>query len=368
MNTIKIGEKLVGENQPCFIVAEAGVNHNGSLELAKRLVDVATEAGADAVKFQLLTAKGLYVQDAGKFITEWGKEVDIFDIWKKTEVPDAWIPELVAYCQEKEIIFFSSVFEERAVDVLNPYVNAFKIGSSETTHIPLLKKVARTGRSVVFAIGEAEIDEVKEAVSTIREESNNDIAIMHCVAKYPTPLELANVQAVAALKGMFPDIVVGYSDHSLDPTQVPMAGRVKGAKILKKHFIISRGLEGIDHTRSLEPQELKQMVQAIRRAEEKVNAGKVPELSINPAIWGDGAIKLTEEQKMLLQFVRRKIFAMKDISQGEPFNEKNIAVLRPGNRKSENSLHPRDYFKLLRGRASRNISALEIISENDFEL
>lgn len=374
MKTIKIGAKEVGEDNPCFIIAEAGVNHNGSLELAKKLVDVAADAGADAIKFQLLTAKGLYVQDAGKFKNEWGEELDIYEIWKKTEVPDFWIPQLVRYCEEKNIIFFSSAFEERALDVLNPYVDAYKIGSSETSHIPLLKKAARTGKSVVFAIGGAELSEVHEAVEAIREEGNNNIAIMHCIAKYPTPLEYANVNALNTLKKEFPGLVLGYSDHSLDPVQVPMAAVYKGAKIFEKHFTLSRKMEGIDHKMSLEPSELKQMVKAIRDIEKKMQGKKEvlveepsKEIIVDPVVWGDGSIHLTEEQRDLLKFVRRKIFAMKPIKAGETFTSENLAVLRPGNRDTEKGLHPREYLKILGSRSTKDIAPLNLIEDSCVE-
>lgn len=363
MSQIRIGNKLVGDNYPCFIIAEAGVNHNGDLEIAKKLVDVAVEAGCDAVKFQLLTAKGLYVQDAGNFTTEWGKEMDIYEVWKKTEVPNDWIPKLVEYCKEKNIVFFSSAFEERAVNLLNPFVNAFKVGSSETTHIPLLKTMARTGKSVVFSVGGAELEEIDEAVQAIKEENNENIAILHCVAKYPTPLEYANVNAVRTLKNRFPKFVVGYSDHSMDPEKVPVAAVLQGAKIIEKHFTLSRDMEGIDHTMSLEPDELKQMVKAIRDTEEKIKQNL--DVKINSKVLGDGVVKLTEEQEGLLKFVRRKIFAMKDFEEGDIFQENNIAVLRPGNRDTQEGLHPREYYNLIGKKVVRPIKKLELITKND---
>jgi len=364
MTIIRIGNKQVGTNQPCFIIAEAGVNHNGDFEMAKKLVDVAVKAGADAIKFQLLTAKGLYVEDAGKFKTEWGEEMDIFEVWKKTEIPDAWISKLVEYCKEKNIIFFSSVFEERAIDVLNPYVDAFKIGSSEVTHIPLLKKAAKTSKSMIFSVGGAKMSEVEEAVVSIKEEGNNNIAIMYCIAKYPTPLQHANTNAILTLKRRFPELVIGYSDHSMDPIKVPVAAILQGAKIFEKHFTLSRNLEGIDHTMSLEPIELKQMIRAIRDTEKKMQLGE--EVSIDPKVFGDSRVRLTDEQKDLMSFVRRKIFVVKDIKEGEEFSEKNIRTLRPGNRESSNGLHPREYFNLIGKKATKDINALDLVREDHF--
>jgi sialic acid synthase SpsE len=367
MTTIKIGNRLVGEDQPCFIIAEAGVNHNGELDLAKKLVDVAVEAGVDAVKFQVLTAKGLYVKNAGTFTTDWGEEHDIYEVWKKVEVPDSWIPELAEYCKSKNIIFFLSVFDEKVVDSLNNHLGLYKVASSETTHIPLLKKIAKTGKPVIFSIGGAEMSEVEEAVSSISEEGNNNIAVMQCVAQYPMPLDQANVNVVSTLKQRFPNVVVGYSDHSMDPVTVPVAAVVKGAKMIEKHFTLSREMEGIDHKMSLEPHELKQMVGAIRDAEYRLKQGENLESKINPSVLGDGEVKLTEEQRGLLSFVRRKIFAVKDVKAGETFTVDNIVALRPGNRDSTGGLHPREYFNLLGKKAKMNLPALALVKEEHLE-
>ena len=367
MNFIKIGKKTVGANQPCFIIAEAGVNHNGSLDTAKKLVDVAVDAGADAVKFQLLKAKGLYVEDAGEFITEWGQKYDIYGVWKKNEIPNFWMPELKEYCKSKNIIFFSSVFDEESVEIIHDYVDAIKIGSSEITHLPLLRKVARTGKAVIFSIGGAELNEVEEAISTINSEGNYNLAVMFCVAKYPTPLEFANVNALKTLKEKFPNIVIGYSDHSLNQIQVPVASIVNGAKIIEKHFTLNREMEGIDHKMSLEPIELKEMVTQIRNTEEKYNKGIALGIDIDSSLWGDGEIKLTNEQKKLLQFVRRKIFAIKEITVGEEFSMRNLAVLRPGNRGGEEGLHPRELFNILGKKSLKSISPLDIIKSNYFD-
>ena len=360
MNVFKIGNKLIGEGHPCFIIAEAGVNHNGNLEMAKALVDVAVAAGADAFKIQLLTAKGLYVEDAGKFKTDTGVEGDIYEIWKNSEVPESWFPELKSYCEEKGIIFFSSVFEESLVEILDKYTYLHKIGSSETTHVPLLKSVARTGKPVLLAIGGATMEEVEEAVQTIMDEGNEKVAILHCVQQYPTPLNNANVLAIKTLKEKFPNLIVGYSDHSMDPSAVPVASIALGAKIIEKHFTLSRHLKGIDHRMSLEPDELKKLVFDIREAEKKFNNNE--SILIDHKLLGDGNIVLTPEQTQTLKFVRRKIFAKENIKKGEVFSKENLLVVRPGNRDVTGGLHPREYEKIIGKRSSKDIQRLDLIT------
>lgn len=371
MPSITVNNRSIGTNHPCFIIAEAGVNHNGDITLAKKMIAAAAQAGVDAVKFQYIHADRLYVKDAGIFRNRWDEEMDIYKVWKSTEMPPSWLPELSAYCRENKVLFFTSVFNEASVDEVDPQVSLYKIGSSELTHIPLLQKVARTRKLIIFSIGGAELDEVREAVQAIKAEGNDKIGILYCVVTYPAPLEEANVRAVKTLQQQFPDLLIGYSDHSLDPEQVPAAAVYQGAKIIEKHFTLSRDLEGIDHKMSLEPSELKAMVEAIRTTEQDMALGREPRIALNDRVWGEGDIKLTAGQKDLIKFVRRKIFTVKDIAAGERFTTENSAVLRPGNRtnasevRSNALLHPREYCKVLHSTARRNIPALSILHEED---
>jgi sialic acid synthase SpsE len=365
MATFRIGNRLVGKDQPCFIIAEAGVNHNGDLATAKKLIDAAADAKVDAVKFQILTAKGLYVKNAGTFTREWGEMHDIYEVWKKTEVPDFWIPELVAHCKQRGVIFFSSVFDEATVDLLDPFVDVYKIASSETSHIPLLQKVARTGKPVLFSIGGATMDEVQEAFAVLRAEGNEQIAILQCVQKYPTPLVNANVTALRTLQYTFPRAVLGYSDHSIKPGEIPGAAVLFGASIIEKHYTLSRGMEGIDHKMSLEPSELKEMVTSIRETERKMQSHQT--LSINPAVLGHGHVQLEDDCKDMMTFLRRTLFAMRDIAPGEAFTSENVAVLRPGNRDVKGGLHPREYNLVLRKHASCSINKHDLITRIHFD-
>jgi len=361
----KAGNKVIGDHHPCFIIAEAGVNHNGSIELAKKLIDVAAAAGVDAVKFQVLTAKGLYVQDAGRVVTDTGDDIDIYKVWEKVEMPASWIPELKKYCEQKKVLFFSSAFDEHSVEMLDPYVELYKIASSELTHIPLLKKVARTGKPIIISLGGAKLEEIEEAVKAIFEEGNTSVVLLHCVLKYPTPLHLANVSAVRTIKEKFPSVLVGYSDHSLEPADVPAAAVALGANVIEKHFTLSRAMQGIDHKMSLQPDELWEMVQGIREMEQKIN-GAI-KIDISPELVGNGDFYIAEDTQKIRSFVRRTIFAMKPIQKGEKFTSDNIAVLRPGNRNTTNALHPREYFQVIGQQATENIQALSVITQEIME-
>ncbi|HLC96353.1 MAG TPA: N-acetylneuraminate synthase family protein [Candidatus Nanoarchaeia archaeon] len=357
----QVGSRTVGGANPCFIVAEAGVNHNGDLSLAKQLIEAAAKAKVDAVKFQLLKADSLYVKDAGTWKTDFNEEFDIHGVWKKTEMPLSWISELKEYADEKNLIFFSSVFDEQGADFINPYVGIYKIASSELSHIPLLKHVAKKKKPIIISIGGATMAEVQEAITVVKETGNNAIALLYCVPIYPTPLDKANVKALETLRKKFPDIVVGYSDHSLDPVAVPRAAISYGAKIIEKHFTLSKAMLGIDHKMSLEPKELNAMVSEIRKAEADLTHGT---LVINSKAIGDGIIHPGDAK---MSFLRRKIFAIQTILKGQQLTKNNIAVLRPGNRDVTNGLHPSQFEALLGKKASRDISALKVMTKEDVE-
>jgi len=365
MASFSIDSRMVGDGYPCFIIAEVGVNHNNNLETAKKMIDAAAKAGVDAVKFQLLTADGLYIKDAGSVVTDTGMNVDAYKIWKDVEMPISWIPELREYCNKRKVIFFSSVFEDKGIDELQPYVDVYKIASSELTHIPLLTKAARTGKPVIVSVGAGIMNEVDEAVKTVKN-AGGSISLLYCVQKYPTPLEMANVTAVQTLKKRFPDVVIGYSDHSLqpDPAIVPVAAVAYGARIIEKHFTLSRQMEGIDQKMSMEPNEFRDMVTRIREAERKLSAGE--KIHIDDAVRGNGILEKTQANEKVRAFVHRSIFASTAIKKGETFTQQNLLVVRPGNRDVKEGLHPRDYFSILGKKATCNIQEKAIIKKGYF--
>ncbi len=205
---IIIGKTKVGGNNPCFIVAEIGINFDGKYEQALSLIDVAKKASCNAVKFQLFKAGKMYTKNAGNFQIANGSQRDIIKIVKEGELPPEWIPKLKKYANDKGLEFFSTVCDEEGADILESYgVDAFKIASYEITHIPLLRHIAKKKKPIIFSSGGATLSEIKEALKVFQEEGNSEIALMHCIAKYPAPLEILNLKVIRSLRLNFPDLV-----------------------------------------------------------------------------------------------------------------------------------------------------------------
>lgn len=348
MNRIKIDNKSVGKDDPVYIVAEAGSNHNGNLEQALRLIDVATEAGADAVKFQNFKAARMYPKSAGE--SDYLKvNKSIYSIIEQMEMPDAWLPQLSGYCSEKGIEFISSPFDEESADLLAPYLNVFKIASYEMTHTPLLRHIARLNKPLIVSTGTATLDEVMKAVKVIVEEGNEQIILLQCTASYPTPPEAINARALVALREAT-GCLVGLSDHSRDPVIAPIVATALGACLIEKHFTLSNRLPGPDHEFALEPDELRRLVVSVRAAER---------------VLGHGRKEVLPEERELHAFARRSIFAKHAIKAGEILGPDNIAVLRCG--KLGYGLPPDQYENLIGRAAVRDISAESLIQHSDLK-
>ncbi|WP_045925776.1 N-acetylneuraminate synthase family protein [Bacillus siamensis] len=343
MASCKIGSKSIGGDSPVFIIAEAGINHDGKLNQAFELIDAASEAGADAVKFQMFQADKMYQKDPGLYKTAAGKDVSIFSLVQSMEMPAEWIEPLLEYCKKKGVLFLSTVCDEGSADLL--YATsppAFKIASYELNHLPLLKYVAGLKTPIIFSTAGADISDIQEAYQTITGEGNKEIAIMHCVAKYPAPPEHSNLSVIPMLAAAFPDAVIGFSDHSAHPYDVPCAAVRLGAKLIEKHFTIDKNLPGADHSFALNPDELKEMVAAIRSVEQELRQGHhapVPEM-----LSGSSHKTTTPIEGDIRKFAYRGIFSTAPIQKGECFTADNLAVLRPGQKPQ--GLHPR-YFELL---------------------
>ena len=296
----KIAGKWVGEGKPAFIIAEAGSNHDRSLDQAKQLIDVAKKAGADAVKFQLFTAEGLYAKDHLAF-----------KVVKANEFPREWMSELTKYAKTKKIIFLATPFDCNAVDLCVKYgVPAFKWGSSETINLPLLRYAALKKKPVLMATGMSDLSDIQEAVEVLVSSGLEDIAILHCASVYPCPPDQANLRVMDALRQAF-GFPVGFSDHSLG-LALPVAAAARGASVIEKHFTLSRSLQGPDHSYALEPEELSSMVRMIREAE----------------------ASLGSPVKMLLpdevRYGRRDgLYAAKSLSRGAVLKAGDICVKRP---------------------------------------
>lgn len=336
MDSFAIGDRAVGSGEPTYVIAEAGSNHNGDLETAKELVDVAADAGADAVKFQTFRAADLYVEDSGE-VEYLDDDRSIYEIIESMEMPYEWIPELHDHCHERGIQFMSTPFDERSAAELAEYVPAWKVASYTSSHIPFLEYLAGTDKPIIMSTGAHELDEVAESVAALRDAGAADLVVLQCVAAYPTPLPEINVSVVETLRDEL-GVLTGLSDHTLDPVTAPTAAVALGACVVEKHFTLDTSMEGPDHEYALEPDELDRMVSAIRDTE---------------AALGTGEKRVLETEAELYEKARRAIHAVADIEAGEQFTTENTKVLRPGDR--EAGLDPTFYDEILGATAASAI-------------
>jgi len=316
MKEIKIGNKVIGDKNPCFIIAEAGVNHNGKLSLAKKLIDIAKEAGVDAIKFQTFKTEGVMVENVP--MAEYqkkniGKKETQFQMIKKLELSYDDFISLKKYCDKKRIIFLSTPHSEDAINFLEKLVLAYKIGSGDLTNLPFLEKIAGKKKPIILSTGMATLSEVKEAVGTIKKAGNNKIILLHCTTNYPCPLEEVNLKAMLTLKKEF-NLPVGYSDHTLG-VMVPIMAVALGAVVLEKHFTLNKKLPGPDHKASLNPQELKEMVKKIRETEKAL---------------GNGRKKPTKSEEKNKKVARKSIIAKVDIPKNTKITKDMLIIKRPG--------------------------------------
>ena len=324
---IQIENKTIGEDSPCFIIAEVGINHNNDINIAKKMIDAAVEACCDAVKFQTFKGKLMYSKNAGTYETD-GNVLNIYEVMQKIELSEEWIDELMEYCKNKGIIFFSSVSDIWSVDVMEKHgMNVFKLTSYDTTNIPLLEYTAKKNKPIIMSVGGAYLSEVDEAVRTIKK-YNDKLMIMHCVTKYPAPLECCNLNVLETLKLAYTNNIIGYSDHTEDPIKAPVAAVVKGAKIIEKHITLDKNMKGADQRFAVNPEQLKQMVKSIRTTEERIRNGE--KVDVDSVVLGSSEKKPTEIEKYTRDFAYRSIFISEDIKSEEKITDNNIIILRNG--------------------------------------
>jgi N-acetylneuraminate synthase/N,N'-diacetyllegionaminate synthase len=359
---IKIGEKLIGKGKPCFIIAEAGVNHNGSFGLAKKFVDAAKKAGADAVKFQTFKTEKIVTPQArqAKYQTKnTGKNESQYEMLKKLELSYSDFEKLKKYCDKTGIIFLSTPHSCREdVDLVAKLCPAIKIGSGDLTNTPILKYVATKKLPIILPTGMATMKEVKEAVDAIFP-VNKKLILLHCTTNYPTPLSEVNLRAILSMKKKF-GLLTGYSDHT-SGINVSLAAVALGACVIEKHFTLDRNMEGPDHKASLEPSELKEMVLGIRdvekRLKEKQNVKEIiRELGIQEAL-GDGVKKPTLSEIEIAKVARKSVIACKDIDKGSIIKEDSIIIKRPGI-----GIKPKYFSKIVGKIAKKDIKKDEILS------
>ena len=348
METFDIDGRPVGPGEPTFVIAEAGSNHNGDLETAKELIDVAVEAGADAVKFQTFRAEDMYVEDSGE-VEYLDDDRSIYDIIESMEMPHEWIPTLHDYCDEQDIFFLSTPFDERSAEMLSEYVPAWKIASYTSSHHPFLRTLAASDKPLIMSTGAHELEEVRESVEVLEDAGASGLALLQCVAAYPTPLEDINVKVVETLADEF-GVPAGLSDHTLDPVTAPAAAVALGANVVEKHFTLDKSMEGPDHQFALEPDQLREMVTAIRDTESAIGTGDKSVLDV---------------ESELHDKARRAVHTVEDIAAGEELTAENVKVLRPG--EQDAGLHPKFYDEILGATAARDIQRSAGLQWDDIE-
>jgi len=334
-----------------LIIAEAGVNHNGDIDLAKKLIDAAADAGVNLVKFQTFRANKIVSPNAKKAdyqLNNAGKENDSqFKMLKKLELSDTDHQELISYCKKKSVKFFSTAFDVDGISYLSSLgFDLFKIPSGELTNFPYLKAIAKTKKPVILSTGMSNLDEIRAAITVLitNGTKKEQLTVLHCNTEYPTSMSDVNLKAMLAIKNAF-DVKIGYSDHTLG-IEVPIAAVALGATVIEKHYTLDRNLKGPDHKASLEPNELRAMVDAIR--------------NIEKAISGNGLKEVSLSEKKNIHIARKSIHLLKDLSSGSVITELDIIPLRPGD-----GISPMNWNKVIGKRVVRDLKKFDKITWTD---
>ena len=328
-----------------FVIAEAGINHNGNIKLAKKMVDAAVNAGADAIKFQTFKSENVISKHAPK--AQYQKQTtdpkeSQLEMAKKLELKPQAFRVLSNYCKKKGIMFLSTPFDFESIDLLNKLdLQILKIPSGELTNLPYLKKIGALKKKIILSSGMAEIFEIRKALKVLMDEgtAKDNIAILHCNTAYPTPYKDVNLLAMNTIRNVF-KVNVGYSDHTIG-IEVPIAAVAMGATIIDKHFTLDKTMSGPDQRISLEPKELKAMICAIRNIEHAI---------------GDGIKKPSSSELRNISIARRSLVAAKDIIAGEVFSLDNVTPKRPGT-----GISPMDLYKIMGKRAKKDFEEDELI-------
>ena len=316
---IKIDKKIISSGSPVFIIGEVGVNHNGDIKMAKKLIDVAAEAKVDAVKFQTFNPDTLVTEKTAKAsyqIENEGKaEESQYNMLKRLMLPREWHQKLKQYAESKGLIFLSTPFSlDDAIFLRKLGVKAIKVGSTDTENIPYLAEIAKWNVPIILSTGMSALSEIKEAVKVIQKAGNHKLVVLHCTTNYPTPYEEANLMAIATLQKELKNVPIGLSEHTIG-IETAVASIALGVKVIEKHFTLDRNLPGPDHSASLEPNELKLMVQFIRNVEKAMGTGKkVP----------------FESEKKIAKIARKSLVAARSIPVGKKIETNDIAIKRPG--------------------------------------
>jgi pseudaminic acid synthase len=326
---MKVGNGYIGDNKPCFIIAELSANHGGKIEIAKETIRAAKRVGADAIKLQTYTADSMTIDVKNEyFLIEKGTAWDgqyLYDLYLNAYTPWEWHKELFDIAKEEGLVCFSSPFDKKAVDLLEELGNPiYKIASFEITDIPLIKYIASKQKPIIISTGIAALEDIELAVDTCKKEGNFDITILKCTSAYPASAEDANLLTIPDIERRF-NVKSGLSDHTIG-IEAPMIAVALGAKVIEKHFILDKSIGGPDAHFSLDEKEFKSMVDAVRLTEKLI---------------GEVDYSMTDKKKKSREF-SRSLFVVQNVEKGDIVTEENIRSIRPGN-----GLHPKYYNKIL---------------------
>jgi N,N'-diacetyllegionaminate synthase len=366
MTEINIGKYKIGKDNPCFIIVEAGVNHNGDINIAKKLIDNAVNCDADAIKFQTFKADLIVTKNAeqAEYQKKSAKDDSQYTMLKKLELNENEFEELKSYCEKKKIIFLSTPHSDKwSVDVLeNLNIAFYKIGSGDLTNIPILRYVAKKNKPIIIGTGMANIDEILEAKKEIENFGNENIIFLQCTTMYPTPNKKVNLNSMKIIKEAT-NKITGFSDHTTG-LEASIISACLGASVIEKHFTLDKNMQGPDHQASMEPKEMKSLIKAIKFvnknkiinpkiAFDKLNLEKGYNLNKNiiKSIMGKNK-KLPEPEEIeIAKIARKSVVAIENISKGEILDENNLGIRRPGE-----GLSPKYYFDLKDKKANKNIT------------
>ncbi len=350
MKEISINGKKIGPESPIFLIAEAGVNHNGKLNLAKKMIDIALEAKVDAIKFQTFSTEKLLLKTTPKI--KYQKEnvedqENFYDMLKKYELTIEDFKILNNYCKEIGLIFLSTPFDEISVkwlDILN--ISAFKIGSGDMNNFPLLKLISSKKKPILLSTGMATLEEVIESVNFLKSNNVEDIVIFQCTTNYPSNYEEINLNVIDTYKKEFPNNIIGFSDHSLG-FEASIGAAAKGVKVIEKHFTINKEMDGPDHKASLNPRELKEWVKHIRNLEKAL---------------GDYKKFPSKNEQEIAKIARKSIVTLSDLKEGDLIKREDIDIKRPGY-----GISPKYFNSLIGKTIKRNVPKNSILFWEDVE-
>lgn len=350
MNEFYINGRKIGRNSPIFLIAEAGVNHNGELNLAKKMIDLAAKANVDAIKFQSFNTENVLLKPTPKVEYQKKSQDDnetFFEMVKKFEFSKEEFKILKEYCSEKGIIFLSTPYGDISVEWLDELkITAYKVGSGDMNNFPLLKLICSKKKPILLSTGMATFEEVKESINFIKANNIKELVVFQCTTNYPTAYEDVNLNVIDTYQKEFPDILIGFSDHSLG-IEASIGAAAKGVKFIEKHFTLDKKMEGPDHKASLGPDELFKWVESIRNLEKSLgNYNKIP----------------TKKELEIGRIARKSIVSVKNLKKGDIILRDNIAIKRPGY-----GIPPKDFERIIGKKVKKNITKDSIINFEDIE-